>query len=107
MVIPERPSETSALGSVALDAIWSAMHIAMGRGNRAAPGIVVSAATRLLEHCRWAEENSTPARVITWLGGPEKALEYLSQNREALEAECRRRLAIRALPEKVADESEK
>lgn len=49
-------------------------------------GVGVSAAARVLAHAEWQREQELDVRVIQWLGGPEKAAQWLAENRERLEA---------------------
>lgn len=49
----------------------------------------VAAAGRLLSHVEWLLERELDVRVIQWLGGPERAAQWLAENRERLEAKLK------------------
>jgi hypothetical protein len=53
------------------------------KGRQLSQGI--SAASRLLSHAEWAEENSLDNTAIRMFGGPDAMLRWLAENRERLE----------------------
>jgi hypothetical protein len=66
----------------------------------------ITAAGKVIDHCHWVLERELDVRVIHWLGGPERAAQWLAENRERLEAKLHGQQTVSPLALPLEDASQ-